>query len=95
MIGFFRDQDPYPELGYWSASRSGAAASPPRRPRPWLRFADHDWKKRAVIAGHFADNPASGVVLCKAGFLYTGEVRRRFSRARGAEAETRMMIWRP
>jgi RimJ/RimL family protein N-acetyltransferase len=45
------------------------------------------------MAGHFSDNPASGRVLEKAGFLYTGEVRRGFSRARGSEAETRRMVW--
>jgi hypothetical protein len=45
------------------------------------------------MAGHFSDNPASGRVLEKAGFLYTGEVRRGFSRARGAETETRRMVW--
>jgi RimJ/RimL family protein N-acetyltransferase len=45
------------------------------------------------MAGHFSDNPASGRVLEKAGFLYTGEVRKGFSRARGAEAATRRMVW--
>ena len=44
-------------------------------------------------AGHFADNPASGRVLEKAGFLYTGELRTGFSRARGEEARTRRMVW--
>jgi hypothetical protein len=32
-------------------------------------------------------------VLEKAGFLYTGEVRRGFSKARRGEAETRRMVW--
>ena len=40
-----------------------------------------------------ADNPASGAVLIKAGFLYTGDVMPRFSAARGEEAPTRMMVW--
>jgi len=44
-----------------------------------------------VVAGHFADNPASGRVLEKAGFVYTGEVCPRFSLARGGKVETRMM----
>ena len=47
----------------------------------------------AVVAGHFTDNPASGRVLEKAGFLYTGEVRAGFSKARGDEAHTRRMVW--
>jgi RimJ/RimL family protein N-acetyltransferase len=46
-----------------------------------------------VIAGHFADNAASGQVLCKAGFLYTGEVQRRWSLARTEVVDTRMMVW--
>jgi len=45
------------------------------------------------MSGHFADNPASGRVLEKAGFLYTGEVQSRRSTARGAAAPTRMMVW--
>ena len=48
---------------------------------------------RALQSGHFADNPASGRVLEKAGFLYTGERRPRISLARGEEVETRMMVW--
>ena len=46
-----------------------------------------------MVAGHFADNPASGQVLCKAGFLYTGEVALKASRARGHAVPTRMMVW--
>jgi RimJ/RimL family protein N-acetyltransferase len=36
-----------------------------------------------VVSSHFADNPASGRVLGKIGFLPTGNVRPRFSRGRG------------
>jgi hypothetical protein len=32
-------------------------------------------------------------VLCKAGFLYTGDVELKSSRARGREVPTRMMVW--
>ena len=45
------------------------------------------------MAGHFTDNPASGRVLEKAGFLYTGAVRSGFSKARGGDARTRRMVW--
>ena len=58
-----------------------------------LVWASRRWKRRALVAGHFADNPASGRVLEKAGFLYTGETRPAFSQARGAVADTRMMVW--
>jgi RimJ/RimL family protein N-acetyltransferase len=42
-------------------------------------------------AAHFVDNPASGRVLEKAGFAYTGEVDERFSLARGVKVLTRWM----
>lgn len=44
-----------------------------------------------VTAGHYADNPASGRVLEKVGFVYTGETARRFSLGRGEKAEVRVM----
>lgn len=45
----------------------------------------------SLDAGHFADNPASGRVLEKAGFAYTGETMSGFSLARGAKAPVRRM----
>jgi RimJ/RimL family protein N-acetyltransferase len=42
---------------------------------------------------HFADNDASGQVLIKAGFLYTGVVEHQAVRSRAAPAATRMMVW--
>jgi RimJ/RimL family protein N-acetyltransferase len=61
--------------------------------RATLAWARRDWRKRAVWAGHFSDSPASGRALCKAGFLYTGDVELRASRARLQPAPTRMMVW--
>ena len=58
-----------------------------------LSWAGGEWGARVLAAGHFADNAASSRVLIKAGFLYTGEVVRRFSLARNEEAETRMAVW--
>ena len=80
-------------VGYWLAppawgkgfcSEAGAAV---------IRWLEATRNARALVAGHFADNPASGRVLEKSGFLYTGETRRAWSRARRAEIETRMMVW--
>ena len=45
-------------------------------------------------AGHFEDNPASGRVLEKAGFAYTGETRPVFSMGRGEAAPSRRMMFR-
>jgi RimJ/RimL family protein N-acetyltransferase len=44
-----------------------------------------------VRADHFADNPASGRVLEKAGFRYTGETEQHFSLARRQNTASRLM----
>lgn len=44
-----------------------------------------------VLASHYADNPASGRVLEKAGFVYTGKVEPHFSLARGEHVPSRVM----
>jgi len=93
MIGFFHDKDPYPEMGYWIARPYWGRGFATEAAEGALVWASRSWKKRAVAAGHFSDNPASGRVLTKSGFLYTGEVRRQYSLARGEAADTRMMVW--
>ena len=93
MVGVHSAGDVVPELGYWlgrTFRSRGFATEAARAVVGWARDA---WGRRALVAGHFADNPASGRVLEKAGFLYTGEVRPRFSLGRGREVETRMMVW--
>lgn len=93
VMGLFEDKDPAPEVGYWIGRPfwgRGYATEALEGAQVW---ASKRWKRRALMAGHFADNPASGRVLEKAGFLYTGEVRKGFSRARDADAQTRRMVW--
>lgn len=84
--GLHLGADGMPELGYWIA-----------RPYWGLGFATE--AARAVLGmarangigqlrgGHFVDNPASGNVLRKIGFNYTGRVERRFSVARGEDVD--------
>jgi RimJ/RimL family protein N-acetyltransferase len=83
-----------PELGYWIGRpywNRGYATEAARAAMKWVK---RDWRKPVVVSGHFADNPASGQVLCKAGFLYTGDVEPRSSLARGRDdVPTRMMVW--
>jgi len=92
-IGFFHDADPVPEVGYWVGRPFWGRGFAGEALTGALDWARRSWGKRAVVAGHFEDNPASGRVLARAGFLYTGEVRTMPSRARGEPVRTRRMIW--
>ena len=82
-----------PELGYWLGRPFWNRGYATEAVRGALKWVKRDWRKNLVEAGHFADNPASGQVLCKAGFLYTGDVALKDSRARGQPVPTRMMVW--
>ncbi|NEX93956.1 GNAT family N-acetyltransferase [Caulobacter sp. 17J65-9] len=92
VLGFFHDADPYPEVGYWIGRPFWGRGFATEAAEGALDWARRRWKKRAVVAGHFTDNPASGRVLSNAGFLYTGEVRTKHSRARGEDTPIRMMV---
>ena len=93
VLGFFYDADPLPEMGYWVGRPFWGRGFATESVEAALVWASKRWRKKGVFAGHFADNPASGRVLEKAGFLYTGERRRRVSKARAAMTDTRMMVW--
>lgn len=93
MLGFFHDGQPIPEVGYWVGKPFWGRGFATEALEAAMVWAKRKWRKRAVAAGHFSDNPASGQVLSNAGFLYTGEVRQRASVARGGSVETRMMVW--
>ena len=93
VIGAFYSNDPLPEIGYWIGQPYWGRGLATEAVDGLVQWASRRWGKRALLSGHFTDNPASGRVLEKAGFLPTGEVRRQFSRARGEPVATRMMIW--
>lgn len=87
LIGADRHGDAA-EIGYWLGRPwwgQGYATEALRGIMPFAR------ELGAVVADHFADNPASGRALEKAGFVYTGEITPRFSLARGASAPARLM----
>jgi RimJ/RimL family protein N-acetyltransferase len=92
-IGFYALGGLGPEVGYWFGKPFWGHGYATEALKRVMRWAREEWHARCVVAGHFADNPASGVVLVKAGFLYTGEVTMSPSRARGAEALSRRMVW--
>lgn len=56
-------------------------------------FLSEARKLGALASGHFADNPASGRVLEKNGFAYTGEVEPMFSMGRGHSTPCRRMAY--
>ena len=91
----FHDLDRFgvPEIGYWLGKPHWGQGLATEAVSAALVWASRGWGRKVVRAGHFADNPASGNVLIKANFLYTGEVRAKPSLARGETAPTRMMIW--
>ena len=82
-----------PEIGYWIGRPFWGQGFATEAASAALVWAKKAWGRRVVTSGHFTDNPASGRVLEKAGFLYTGEVQPRRSAARDAIAPTRMMVW--
>ena len=92
-LGFRTRDNGRPELGCWIGRPFWNRGYATEAVRGALKWVKRDWRKRLVTAGHFADNAASGQVLCKAGFLYPGDVELRRSRARGGEVATRMMVW--
>ncbi len=93
VLGFNPRDEETPEIGYWIGRPywgRGYATEAVRTALAWVRS---EWGRRAILALHFTDNPASAAVLIKAGFLYTGQVRPTFSRARASHANGRMMVW--
>jgi RimJ/RimL family protein N-acetyltransferase len=94
MLGFDHKRGSRTEIGYALGRRFWNRGYATEAVRAGLKWVKRDWRRNVVVAGHFADNPASGQVLCKAGFLYTGDVELRPCRARGRnDVPTRMMVW--
>ncbi|HEV7159307.1 MAG TPA: GNAT family N-acetyltransferase [Caulobacteraceae bacterium] len=93
VLGLHPNNGPASELGYWLGRPYWGWGYMTEAVAAALAWAGRSWGRRALTSGHFADNPASGAVLVKSGFLYTGQVEPRYSAARGETAQTRMMIW--
>jgi len=76
------------EVGYWIGRPFWGEGFATEALRGLVAEAKH---LGDLEAGHFVDNPASGRVLEKAGFVYTGEVVKRFSLARGEKVDSLRM----
>ncbi|MCR5878410.1 GNAT family N-acetyltransferase [Phenylobacterium sp. J367] len=93
MLGFRTQANGRPNLGYWLGRpywNRGYATEAVRGALAWVK---RDWRAKVVEAAHFTDNPASGQVLVKAGFLYTGDIERQPCLARGEDVPARRMVW--
>lgn len=81
-IGLARDGDDV-ELGYWIVPSHWGLGFATEAGRAVIALARDSLRIERLISGHFVDNPASGNVLRKLGFVDTGRVFERESRARG------------
>lgn len=69
------------ELGYWIARPYWGLGFATEAGHAVIDIAKAVGHKR-LVAGHFTDNPASGIVLSKLGFTDTGKTAQRHSRGR-------------
>lgn len=76
-----------PELGYWIAREHWGRGYATEAAGAVLRIA-RALGHRRILAGHFIDNPASGKVLRKLGFIPTGRPGQRFSAGRGCAVDS-------
>jgi RimJ/RimL family protein N-acetyltransferase len=76
------DASQAPELGYWIARPFWGQGFATEAGAAVLSIAA-TLGHRALVASHFLDNPASGKVLAKLGFMPTGRIEERFSCGRG------------
>jgi len=93
VLGFDARGPGRTELGYWLGKPYWGRGFATEAARAALVWVNRAWNRRAVTAQHFADNPASGEVLTKLGFLYTGDRGLAPCRARGESVPARMMVW--
>lgn len=70
------------EIGYWLAKPFWGQGLGTEIGAALVGFARDELGAKTIIAGHYIDNPASGRILEKLGFAYTGEVPELFSLAR-------------
>ena len=81
------------ELGYWVGRPWWGMGYATEIGRGMVEFAHQALGAQRVVAGHYDDNPASGRVLEKLGFRYTGEARKVYAMARLGKARLLDMVW--
>lgn len=88
--GVHLDRDGTPELGYWIARPYWGLGFATEAARAVLSMA-RAHGVTGIRARHFADNLASGNVLHKLGFRFTGQIESRKSPGRDAAAPCRLL----
>jgi RimJ/RimL family protein N-acetyltransferase len=91
MIGIRTRGDRALEMGYWIGKPYWGAGYATEAGRRMADFAFAELGLSHLMAGWFVDNPASGKVLAKLGFIDHGEDER-FSLARGETVPSHRMI---
>jgi RimJ/RimL family protein N-acetyltransferase len=77
-----------PDLGFWIARRHQGQGYAVEAGRALIPLAFDGLGHQRLAAGHFVDNPASGKVLRRLGFLPTGEISQHHCLARGSTVDT-------
>ncbi len=90
VVGAHQGEGVRHEIGYWLGRPFWGQGLASEMLRGFLAKAR---SLGLLEAGHFDDNPASGRVLEKAGFVYTGEAKPMFSMARGGAARSLRMVF--
>jgi RimJ/RimL family protein N-acetyltransferase len=89
-IGFGRRPTGETEFGYWLVRRHWGRGYATEAGRALLATARHGLRLKRLDSAHFIDNPASGRVLEKLGFMPAGRIVPRYSAGRGEEAPCRL-----
>ncbi len=90
VAGLDRMPDGEVELGYWIAKDNWNRGYAYETAQQMIEIARAELKLRRVVAGYFVDNPASGRVLEKLGFVPLPGLVDRNSRGRGGAAPCQM-----
>lgn len=80
------------EIGYWIGLPFWGKGYASEAARAVKSAATDALKLRRMVSGHFADNPASGRVLTKLGFVHTHDAPWPCV-ARGQEVLAKRMVW--
>jgi ribosomal-protein-alanine N-acetyltransferase len=80
------------ELGYWFGMPYWGLGYASETAKAVMDWARHELGAKVFLAGHFADNPASGNVLRKLGFAHSGSAEL-FGLARQVSARGERYVW--